>query len=441
MAAPHLRPQTLEERLIFWPIVSTWGLWLLGAQFVVFPLLGVALVGLGLARRWGLTDRFDPIASRNLPPSVIVWCLGMALMLAALIIGHIDFDLGLYQTIKSSLGWLKGWALLALFPLAGTLLRIRPAIIFRAVNMLALQTLILTPILVATAFLGLPEQLYVSPLHMVVGSEPVFFTVSIALAEPGTLGFRLVYFAPWAPAAAYVATVFYVLALFDKDWRWRAIGVAASISMSFFTMSRMSIIAIPLVTVSVIALSYVARPLILSIIAPVIALSIAFAEPVMQVAEQIEATFTGARANSSRVRSTIQRIGLHRWQEEAPVFGHGVVERGPHLVEYMPIGSHHTWVGLLFVKGLVGFFALLIPLSVAVAEAIAKSQRDRLARCALGVLLVLVLFSFGENMDVLAYLIWPGLLIVGLAARRRYREPWYSAVIKTRRHQAQPAIA
>ena len=29
-------------------------------------------------------------------------------------------------------------------------------------------------------------------------------------------------------------------------------------------------------------------------------------------------------------------------------FGHGTVAPGPHLVEYMPIGSHHTWFGLLF---------------------------------------------------------------------------------------------
>lgn len=440
MAAPRLRPQTLEERLIFWPIVATWGLWLAGAQFVVYPLLGLVLAGIALWRRWQPCQS-DLIATRPIPASILAWIVGMGVMLLALIVGHIDFDLGLAQTIKSTLGWLKGWALLALFPLAGSLLRIRPAIIFRAVNILALQTLLLTPLLMATAFMGLPDKLYVSPLHLLVGSEATFFTVYAAIAEPGTLGFRLAYFAPWAPAAAYVASVFFVLSLFDKSRFWRGIGIAASVSMCLFTQSRMSVVAIPLVTIAVVALSYAARPLILSLLAPLLALSIAFADPVMQVAEQVEATFTGARADSSRVRATLQRIGYHRWQNEAVLFGHGVVEKGPHLVEFMPIGSHHTWVGLLFVKGLVGLVALLVPLSIAFGEAIAKAQRDRLARCSLGVLAMLVLFSFGENMDVLAYMIWPGLLIIGLAARRRLRDPWYLEVrkLKAARALAQPA--
>jgi hypothetical protein len=44
-------------------------------------------------------------------------------------------------------------------------------------------------------------------------------------------------------------------------------------------------------------------------------------------------------------------IAQQRWRHEAFWFGHGMVERGPHLVEYMPIGSHHSWYGLLLSKG------------------------------------------------------------------------------------------
>ena len=45
------------------------------------------------------------------------------------------------------------------------------------------------------------------------------------------------------------------------------------------------------------------------------------------------------------------------------IWGHGTVERGPHIVEYMPIGSHHTWNGLLFVKGMVGYAGLAVPMA------------------------------------------------------------------------------
>jgi hypothetical protein len=33
-------------------------------------------------------------------------------------------------------------------------------------------------------------------------------------------------------------------------------------------------------------------------------------------------------------------------------------------------------------------------------------------------LLVLAIFSFGENLEVLAYLAWPALLVLGMAMRR-----------------------
>ena len=59
------------------------------------------------------------------------------------------------------------------------------------------------------------------------------------------------------------------------------------------------------------------------------------------------------------------------------VFGHGIVERGSHLVEFMPIGSHHTWNGLLFIKGGVGMLALAVPLAWTFLEMLLKAQRDR----------------------------------------------------------------
>jgi hypothetical protein len=315
-----------------------------------------------------------------------------------------------------------------LFPLAGALLKIRAAVISRAVCVLGLQTLIATPFLLATVSLGLPEPLYVSPLHLLVGSEAVFFAVNAAVSDYGSLGFRLQFFAPWAPAAAFFASVAFMLALFERHRGWRFVGMAAAVVMCVFSLSRMSLIAIPVATVGIIAISQMSRPFLLAFAAPLLAIGIAYAEPIAQMAEEAEAAFTGARAESSRVRATLQRIAYHRWQTEAPIFGHGAVERGPHLVEYMAIGSHHNWYGLLFVKGIVGFIACLVPLLMSLGEAVAKAQRDRVAKCGLGVLLVMTLFSFGENLESLAYLIWPGLLMLGIVARRRFRHPWWRNV-------------
>ena len=129
--------------------------------------------------------------------------------------------------------------------------------------------------------------------------------------------------------------------------------------------------------------------------------------------------FRGARADSSRVREALGRIAVERWSNEAPWFGHGVVENGPHMVEYMPIGSHHSWYGLLFVKGLAGVMALAVPLTASAAVLAAKGISGQLARTAFGLVLVLVLYSFGENLEILSYLYWPALVVIGLALKNR----------------------
>ena len=56
-------------------------------------------------------------------------------------------------------------------------------------------------------------------------------------------------------------------------------------------------------------------------------------------------------------------------------------------------------------------------------EMLAKAQTSRTARVGLGVMLVIWFYSFGENLEILAYLIWPGLLVVGIATGERLRSP------------------
>jgi hypothetical protein len=80
----------------------------------------------------------------------------------------------------------------------------------------------------------------------------------------------------------------------------------------------------------------------------------------------------------------------------------------------MPIGSHHTWLGLLFVKGIVGLFALAVPMIVTVVVLVRRS---------LGLSLVLLLYTFGENLEILVYLYWPGIIILGLALQERRAVP------------------
>ena len=127
--------------------------------------------------------------------------------------------------------------------------------------------------------------------------------------------------------------------------------------------------------------------------------------------------FKHARVSSSRVRDTIQNIGYYRWRTEAPWFGHGTIVRGPHIVEYMPIGSHHTWYGLLFVKGLVGFFALLVPLLTHLIQLVIDAIRGSRGRLPFALMLNFIILTFGENLEIEVYLLWPAFILIGIHAR------------------------
>jgi hypothetical protein len=117
------------------------------------------------------------------------------------------------------------------------------------------------------------------------------------------------------------------------------------------------------------------------------------------------------------VRATLGRIAVERWQHEAYWFGHGIVERGPHLVEYMPIGSHHTWYGLLYVKGLLGVIALAVPMALTMLATVLAATRGKTGELGLAMALTYLFYSFGENLEVLTYLAWPALVVIGIALK------------------------
>ena len=321
---------------------------------------------------------------------------------------------------------MKGWALFAVFICIGATMRIRPAVVYRASAVLSAQTLALTPVFLLAFFAGVPRTLYISPLEIVGGPGPEFFRVAFYIVGgAGDIGgVRLGYYAPWAPAAALVASIAFFLALFDKDVRWKAIGIASACVMCVLSQSRMSFVSIPFTCLFILGFSNLTRSISYFAVLGVVLAAIPLTEQIQTKAEDTIVQFNNARAASSRVRATLQTIARHRWEAEAPIFGHGIVERGPHLVEYMPIGSHHSWNGLLYVKGIVGVIALAAPFALSILVTILKSQADRSARAALSMLLTLFVFSFGENLEILAYLFWPGLVVIGISMRRRFVSPF-----------------
>ena len=408
MAAPADHPQTLAERLIAGTITATWLLWLVGGLYIAGPALGWLLALLAFGQIY--LGRKSLLA---VPSAVWLWMAGMAAMLVILWVGHANFSLGTGQTVKSSIGWAKGWALIALFIFAGAVLDIRTEVMARAVCRLGMWTLLILPVFIVAPFIGLPETLWVSPLRIVGGSGPEYFAATLYTIEPGAGTPRWQFFAPWSPAAGMVAVIYIFIAAKERQLAWKLVGIAGFLAIAVLSQSRLALVAVAVIAPVVWASAKVGRAWLWWLGAPAVLFVGLFGMEIVSIIEGLAADFSSARADSSRVRAALGRIALERWENEAYWFGHGIVENGPHLVEYMPIGSHHSWYGLLFVKGVLGAFALAVPLFASLFLLAWKAPGSDLARTGFALILALVLYSFGENLEILAYLYWPALILIG----------------------------
>lgn len=408
-----IAPLTWHEKVLSISITFTFVFYLLGALYLVAPIVGWGLFG---AMIWHWTYSSKP-ARQNANWLIKVWLIGALILEFCLVLGHLDFNLGFAKIIKSSIGWAKGWALLSLFIALGYYLPIRYKTICRSACILGLIAILLTPLLVFAFVVSLPSFLYVSPLKILGGAGPEFFAVHLYEIDPFNGRPRWRFFAPWAPAVGLVANIYFIAAWFEKDIKWRVIGLFGNALMILMAASRMGMIVMLLVPVSVWGLSRLTRPWIIWTAVSGIFLLFIFFDPVSQTLLSLVDDIKGARADSTRVRAALGNIALYRWESEAYWFGHGVVETGTHLVEFMPIGSHHNWYGLLFVKGMVGFLAFLIPLLLTFLVLLTKAQYQVSARLSLGMCLIVSFFSMSENIEALAYMTWPAWLQIGIGLR------------------------
>lgn len=419
-----MKPANPAEALVYKTMVLTWPFYFVGALYVVGPVLAWCLGGLAaLVLYLGPAVREDLRATGTVPPVIWAWFAGMTVMLVALWVGHLGWDLGLKQTIKSSIGWAKGWALLALFPLAGAVLPIRREILIRGQCVIGLWTLMLAPILLVAPYAGLPERIFTSPLKAIGGPGPEYFSVFLFTFDPASWTPRWQFYAPWSPFAALLGVIMVLFALEERSPRWRAIGIAAGTLMILASKSRMGLVGLVACTMGPRMMPLLLRTWAWHVVAGLTASLAIFGTALVRVLGDGVAAFKGARADSTRVRETLQRIAHERWRDEAYWFGHGTIHPGPHIVEYMPIGSHHTWFGLLFVKGLVGLLALLVPMVWQTGLAMVDATRSARGRLPMGIMMTVVLLSFGENIEIEAYMLWPGLVLLGIHAREMSSQP------------------
>ncbi len=400
-----------EERLVFTAIAATYLLYLTGTLYVAGSLIGWALFSVMVLRAF-VAGRWTPSAS--VPVLVWVWVVGMVMMLVALLMAHSEFQLGMGTTIKSSIGWAKGWALLALFPLLGAMLDIRPQVLVRACCLLASQSLLFVVLSIPAIAVGMDGPLYVSPLKA-IGGPISTFEVGLFGMNPETGRPRWSFFTPWAPAAGLLSCLLLVICSREQHGFWRRAGMTGAAVMCFFCQSRAGWAIFLLLLPALVMIRHMASARLIMMAGVVFSSVLLLGQPLISGVQDAHQQVKDSRAGSTRVRAALATIAVQRWESEAPVWGHGIVERGPKLVEYMPIGSHHSWYGLLFVKGLVGLLALAVPLLLCLIYLFWRSFAVPGAQAAFLMLLVITAYSFFENLEILAYIYWPALIWIGMA--------------------------
>ena len=410
MATRSFDIATLEEKLIWFGIVLTWPVYAMGGLYVLGAVLGYLILGVVLLRLFVE----GPSAYNKIPVLVWVWLVAMLAMELALLVGHADWSLGLAKTIKSSIGWAKGWALIALFILLGSMLRFSPAMLSRACCMVAAQAIVFFIISLLVYAVGGPDSLFVSPLRA-FGPGPEYFELRFFGINPETQLPRWFFFAPWAPAAGLISCLMLVICVSEKNIRWRTVGVIGCTLMVVLCQSRAGLAIFAIILPIIFFSGRLRVPWVLLLIGTGLPLLVLVGFPLIEYGMDSYQQIKDSRPGSTRVRNTLANIAMQRWWHEAPIWGHGIVERGPKVVEHMPIGTHHSWYGLLFTKGIVGAMSLAVPMILSVCYLLFAAQGSRKAATGFGLMLILMMYSFFENLEILAYLYWPALLWIGHA--------------------------
>lgn len=417
MSKAKLKPENLPEALIWYYIIYTYLFYLLGAQYVAATLLGTYLV-FDLAKKWWYqTEKTPPDERVTISILSWVWLICVLIIEGALIVGHLEFNLGLTKLIKSSIFWYRGWGLFPLFIFAANL-KIRPQILYRAACILCVQSLILVPVFWVAGTLHLPQFQYVSPFKLLGGGDlpssvQLFYVIDVDRL-------RLQLFTPWAPALGLVGNMYFLLAREERNPLWKWLGMVGAAAMVFSSVSRLGILCLCVVPIAVWFITNFLYPWVQIGVGMVSVVVGMFLPNLIQMMENFKREFRNARAGSSKVREALAQMALQRWEKEAPIWGHGMMhESGPAATGYRPIGSHHTWFGLLYIHGLVGCIAFAVAFFCSFVDLLLKVRHNPLVRAGLSFLLVLFLYSFGENIDTLAYLFWPGLLIIGIGFKQK----------------------
>ncbi|MEO1339614.1 MAG: O-antigen ligase family protein [Cyanobacteria bacterium J06635_13] len=432
----QIQPQNIPEQIVWYLAIAILPLYLIGSLYIVVPLVGTLLTLYALWQ-WRVQTSATPLLDRvYISPTAWVWLAALLVIGLALIVSHLNFDLGFGQIIFSTVNnWYRRWAIIPMFILGGHFV-IRPRLMYRAACIIALEAAGLIVIGTILTNLGLPKFMYSSPLEVFGGGSDHY---QIHLLQ-NALKDRIYAFTPWYTATGTLGNFCFFLAWEEKAAKWRLAGLISALILIAVSQSRAALLCIPFVLVVVWLVRNIVHPQIQLVSSFACFILGIFAFQIGKIINFAQEQFTNFRGRdslySSRIRSILYRATIKEWWNEAPIWGHGRVEEtGPRFIANMPLGTHNTWLGTLYTFGLVGFTALAIACCFTFFNLIIRARDSDTTRVGLCLFISLFVSSFTDSVEYVNYAYWFALVFIGISLRQRQEEVELDLAVQDSRWQ------
>ncbi|MEO0845335.1 MAG: O-antigen ligase family protein [Cyanobacteria bacterium J06648_1] len=432
----QIQPQNIPEQIVWYLAIAILPLYLIGSLYIVVPLVGTLLTLYALWQ-WRVQTSATPLLDRvYISPTAWVWLAALLVIGLALVVSHLNFDLGFGQIIFSTVNnWYRRWAIIPMFILGGHFV-IRPRLMYRAACIIALEAAGLIVIGTILTNLGLPKFMYSSPLEVFGGGSDHY---QVHLLQ-NALKDRIYAFTPWYTATGTLGNFCFFLAWEEKAAKWRLAGLISALILIAVSQSRAALLCIPFVLIVVWLVRNIVHPQIQLVSSFACFILGIFAFQIGKIINFAQEQFTNFRGRdslySSRIRSILYRATIKEWWNEAPIWGHGRVEEtGPRFIANMPLGTHNTWLGTLYTFGLVGFTALAIACCFTFFNLIIRARDSDTTRVGLCLFISLFVSSFTDSVEYVNYAYWFALVFIGISLRQRQEEVELDLAVQDSRWQ------
>ncbi|MEL6786279.1 MAG: O-antigen ligase family protein [Cyanobacteria bacterium J06607_15] len=432
----QIQPQNIPEQIVWYLAIAILPLYLIGSLYIVVPLVGTLLTLYALWQ-WRVQTSATPLLDRvYISPTAWVWLAALLVIGLALVVSHLNFDLGFGQIIFSTVNnWYRRWAIIPMFILGGHFV-IRPRLMYRAACIIALEAAGLIVIGTILTNLGLPKFMYSSPLEVFGGGSDHY---QVHLLQ-NALKDRIYAFTPWYTATGTLGNFCFFLAWEEKAAKWRLAGLISALILIAVSQSRAALLCIPFVLIVVWLVRNIVHPQIQLVSSFACFILGIFAFQIGKIINFAQEQFTNFRGRdslySSRIRSILYRATIKEWWNEAPIWGHGRVEEtGPRFIANMPLGTHNTWLGTLYTFGLVGFMALAIACCFTFFNLIIRARDSDTTRVGLCLFISLFVSSFTDSVEYVNYAYWFALVFIGISLRQRQEEVELDLAVQDSRWQ------